>query len=61
MNVVVWNPWVDKSKKMSDFGDLEYQNMICVEAGAVVEQVVLQPGETWVGKQGLNLQINQKL
>jgi len=60
-DVVVWNPWVDKSKKMSDFGDLEYQNMICVEAGAVVEQVVLQPGETWVGKQGLNLQINQKL
>ena len=52
---------MDKSKKMSDFGDLEYQNMICVEAGAVVEQVVLQPGETWVGKQGLNLQINQKL
>ena len=50
---------MDKSKTLSDFGDNEYQNMICVEAGAVTEPVILGPGETWVGKQGLNLQLDQ--
>lgn len=28
---VIWNPWIAKSKRMSDFGDEEYHNMICVE------------------------------
>ena len=29
---VVWNPWVDKAKRMSDFGDDEWPHMLCVEA-----------------------------
>lgn len=29
---VVWNPWVDKAKRMSDFGDDEWPGMLCVEA-----------------------------
>jgi glucose-6-phosphate 1-epimerase len=28
---VVWNPWVDKAKAMSDFGDDEWKGMICIE------------------------------
>ena len=27
----VWNPWVDKAKRMGDFGDDEYKRMLCVE------------------------------
>lgn len=29
---VVWNPWIDKAKRMPDFGDEEYLNMLCVES-----------------------------
>ncbi|HYE04412.1 MAG TPA: D-hexose-6-phosphate mutarotase [Planctomycetota bacterium] len=28
---VVWNPWIDKAKRMPDFGDDEWPGMICVE------------------------------
>jgi len=29
---VVWNPWIDKAKRMADFGDDEWPGMLCVEA-----------------------------
>jgi len=29
---VVWNPWIDKAKRMNDFGDDEWPGMLCVEA-----------------------------
>ena len=29
---VVWNPWLDKAKRMADFGDDEWPAMLCVEA-----------------------------
>lgn len=44
-SLVVWNPWSDGAKKMSDFGDEEYRNMICVEPGYVAERVKVKPGE----------------
>lgn len=30
---VVWNPFQEKAKEMSDFGDEQYTEMICVEPG----------------------------
>lgn len=48
----VWNPWVDKSKAMADFGDDEYQGMLCIEpAVAGSGAVTLAPGKTWAGRQ----------
>jgi D-hexose-6-phosphate mutarotase len=44
-STVVWNPWVAKSKAMPDFGNEEYQRMVCVESGNVADQrVTLEPG-----------------
>ncbi|TAQ88451.1 hypothetical protein B7494_g3220 [Chlorociboria aeruginascens] len=43
--VVVWNPWVDASKDIKDFGpEAGYKNMICVEAGSVRGYTKLEPG-----------------
>jgi glucose-6-phosphate 1-epimerase len=46
-STVVWNPWVAKAKAMQDFGDEEYQQMVCVESGNVAgNKIKLPPGQT---------------
>lgn len=46
-STVVWNPWIAKAKSMSDFGDEEYQTMVCVESGNVaMNQVELAAGQS---------------
>ncbi|KAI9482090.1 hypothetical protein LPJ78_000884 [Coemansia sp. RSA 989] len=45
-DIVLWNPWVEKAQEMSDFGDAEYKEMVCVEAGTVASKVELRPGQT---------------
>jgi len=46
-DVVLWNPWVDKSKRMVDFGDDEYHNMVCVEPGCVSSFRTCEPDAVW--------------
>lgn len=42
---VVWNPWIDKARRMADFGDDEWPHMLCVEAANTGPQrVQLAPG-----------------
>lgn len=48
-DVVVWNPWIAKSQRMPDFGDDEYQRMVCVETGCIESRVKLSPGKEWCG------------
>ncbi|MDP3851322.1 MAG: D-hexose-6-phosphate mutarotase [Luteolibacter sp.] len=50
-STVVWNPWIAKSKRMPDFGDEEYHQMVCVESGNVkANAITLAPGEQSVLK-----------
>ena len=50
-STVVWNPWLDKSQRMADFGDDEYLQMVCVESGNVAaHKITLAPAEIAVMK-----------
>ncbi|KAI9503972.1 hypothetical protein GGI25_000854 [Coemansia spiralis] len=44
-DIVLWNPWAEKAAEMSDFGDDEYKQMICVEVGTVASKIRLSPGQ----------------
>lgn len=44
---VVWNPWADKSKRLSGFPDDAYHGMLCVESANVLQYAQsLGPGES---------------
>ncbi len=46
-STVVWNPWIAKAQQMPDFGNDEYQKMVCVESGNVnVNKIVLEAGKS---------------
>ena len=46
-STVVWNPWIAKSQQMPDFGNDEYEHMLCVESGNVAaDSITLPPGGT---------------
>lgn len=45
-STVVWNPWIAKSIRLPDFGDLEYGRMCCVETANVGKrQMQIAPRE----------------
>jgi len=47
VSTVVWNPWVAKAQQMPDFGNEEFEHMVCVESGNVAANIIkLPPGET---------------
>ena len=46
-STVVWNPWIDKTKGMSDMAPGNWKEMICVEtANAADNTIHLSPGES---------------
>ena len=48
-SAVVWNPWIDTSKRMADMQDDAYKTMLCIEtANALHDSRRLVPGEEHV-------------
>jgi glucose-6-phosphate 1-epimerase len=46
-STVIWNPWIARSQQMPDFGNDEYQRMVCIEIGNVSSnEITLPPGRT---------------
>ncbi len=43
LSTVVWNPWIAKAQQMPDFGNDEYQQMLCVESGNVADNRLTLP------------------
>lgn len=43
-NSVIWNPWIAKSQRLSQFAHNDYQHMICIENANVLNHAItLQP------------------
>ena len=56
LSTVVWNPWDEKAKAMSDLGDAEWKHFVCVETCNVGKHAVtLGPGAKHVMKAMLSL------
>ncbi|ROT60934.1 hypothetical protein C7M84_021378 [Penaeus vannamei] len=55
VDTVVWNPWVEKAKEIPDFGEEEFPNLVCVEAGHVSAPVILPPGTVFEASQILQV------
>jgi D-hexose-6-phosphate mutarotase len=57
-STVVWNPGAAKARAMTDFGDEEYRQMVCVESGNVGQnQITLAPGASSALKVALSSQL----
>src|SRR5690606_22821078 len=38
-STVVWNPWIDKSQRLSQFGPESFRSMVCIETARVLDDV----------------------
>ncbi|KAG6621898.1 Aldose 1-epimerase [Phytophthora cinnamomi] len=52
-DVVLWNPGAERAKKLEDFGDEEYINMVCIEPGRVSVKQALPAGQTYTLQQSI--------
>ena len=45
-SAVLWNPWIDKSQRLSQFASDAWQGMLCIEHANVLDDIrLLAPGE----------------
>ncbi|KAJ1694945.1 hypothetical protein LUZ63_011643 [Rhynchospora breviuscula] len=47
---VLWNPWDKQAKKIPDFGDKEFRNMLCLQPAIIERPLKLKPGQEWTGR-----------
>jgi len=54
-DVVVWNPGPAKSAALADLEPNGYRRMVCVESVVLGRPVLLEPGQSWSGRQILTV------
>lgn len=52
-DVVVWNPWEERCAALADMPANGFRHMLCVEAAVAEQEITLQPGTQWWGRQTL--------
>ncbi len=52
-DLVVWNPWEQKCRDLSDMPDAGFRRMICIEPALVENPLELSPGSEWHGRHTL--------
>jgi glucose-6-phosphate 1-epimerase len=52
-DLVVWNPWQEKTAALADLPPGGFRRMLCVEAAAIEHPIRLASGESWWGRQSL--------
>ena len=46
-SAVIWNPWIEKSKRLDQFSNDAWQGMVCIETARVWDDVLtIAPGDT---------------
>lgn len=40
LSTVVWNPWIDKSRRLGDMGDDGYKQMLCIETANAFDNAI---------------------
>ncbi|MEB5477805.1 D-hexose-6-phosphate mutarotase [Acinetobacter pollinis] len=53
-SAVVWNPWIEKSKRLNDMRDDGWKEFICLECGQIAQPISLAPKE----KNTFTLEVN---
>lgn len=53
-DAALWNPWNKKARTMPDFGDGDFNVMLCVDSAAVETPINLKPFQEWRGHQELS-------
>lgn len=54
-DAVVWNPGAALAATIGDLAPGDHRRFVCIEAGQVLQPVVLGPGERWSGTQVLRV------
>ncbi len=54
-DTVVWNPGAAKAAALTDLPASGFREFICIEAAAIVRQLMLEPGDRWYASQTLKV------